>query len=43
MDCIVYFLIDYKTKFGENLFICGSNEQIGNWEANNGLIFFFFC
>ena len=33
----ITFQINYKTKFGENLYIVGSTEELGNWETNKGL------
>jgi len=33
----VSFSLQYDTKFGENLFIIGEGNELGNWDFNKGL------
>ncbi len=37
MKSILRFRIHYETQFGENVYICGSNKTLGEWDIKNAL------
>jgi len=36
-NIVITFNVQYKTNFGENMFVVGEGPQLGNWDATKGL------